>query len=548
MFMLGSRVLGRRHKSWSATGLVFLLGLMIVPTTLWGQSLANVAEKEKDRRKVLKTQGPVAGEQETAPTVAKESEADGKPTETAASVEQGKSPLLPSVSTAEAHAPESGASNDTTDNRKSSPPLTVTASAGASPQSGLQDTHDTPTRSNTDLRGALYIDWFRVRYGDDASTSQLSTRFKFQWGRRPGDGWRIRVDMRDRWNPSDSDSNQLIVYDAALVLDDRRKPWTLSLGQMNLYDSAGTGQLLGGLFGYRALEDWSIGGYGGLEPQIYTNSLDSSYQKYGVFARYDGGNAQSATVSYNTLRFAGNTERQFLYLTGLAPLYRLVVYGNMEYELGPNVVQADRLSRVFVNARYDVTDTIDITGNYSSGKGLDYHRFLIEKSKDPRLSDAELERFYYSSQFGVRLGARVHPSVRVFVEQRISEQKDRGIRNNTTRLGGSTFNVAGSRFSFHGSYSINRGDASESNVFRFSASRDFGLLSWTAYYSTSFNGIRFDTVSGQPEVIHMDNRKTLSNDLFFAITEALAASFEIEFSSFGGSLENSVFARAIYRF
>ena len=548
MYVLGSRVLERRQRSWTATGLVFLLGLMIVPTILWGQSLANVAEKEKDRRKVLKTQGPVAGEQETAPTVVKESEADGEPTETDASIEQGKSPLPSSVGSGEPVAQESGASNDTNTNRQRSPAPTTTANANANFQSGIQNTQDRQTRSNYDLRGALYIDWFRVRYGDDNSTSQLSTRFKLQWGRRPGNGWRVRIDMRDRWNPVDSDSNQLMVYDAALVLDDRRKPWTLAVGQMNLYDSAGTGQLLGGLFGYRALEDWTIGGYGGLEPRIYTNSLDASYQKYGVFARYDGGNAQSATVSYNTLRFAGNTERQFLYLTGLAPLYRLVVYGNMEYELGPNVIQADRLSRVFVNARYDVTDTIDITGNYSSGKGLDYHRFILEKSKDPRLSDAELERFYYSSQFGVRLGARVHPSVRVFVEQRISEQKDRGIRNNTTRLGASTYNVAGSRFSFYGSYSINRGDTSESNVFRFSASRDFGLLSWTAYYSTSFNGIRFDTVSGQPEVIHMDNRKTLSNNLFFAITEALAASFEIEFSSFGDSSENSVFARAIYRF
>jgi hypothetical protein len=115
-------------------------------------------------------------------------------------------------------------------------------------------------------------------------------------------------------------------------------------------------------------------------------------------------------------------------------------------------------------------------------------------------------------------------------------------------LGGSLYNVAGSRFSFHGSYSINRGDASESNVFRFSASRDFGFLSWTAYYSTSFNGIRFDAVSGQPEVVHMDNRKALSNDLFFTITEALALSFELEISSLGDSSENALFVRTIYRF
>jgi hypothetical protein len=55
-------------------------------------------------------------------------------------------------------------------------------------------------------------------------------------------------------------------------------------------------------------------------------------------------------------------------------------------------------------------------------------------------------------------------------------------------------------------------------------------------------------VSGQPEVIHIDDRKTLSNDLFFALSERLALSFELEISSLGDSSENTLFARAIYRF
>lgn len=427
------------------------------------------------------------------------------------------------------------------------PPRSSTIPSSARPDPESQPATGQQS-SDYDLLGTLYLDWFRIGYSDESSSSQLSTRFKFRMGQRPGEGWRIRIDLRDRWAPEASGGNQLIIYDAALVLDDRRNPWTLTLGQMNLYDSAGVGELLGGLFEYRGEDPWTVGGYGGLEPQIYEASIDTGYQKAGLFARYDGDRARCAMVSYNVLRFAGETERQFLYFSGLAPVERLILYGNMEYELGPHVVQPDRLSRVFVNGRYDVTDTIDVTANYSAGKGLDYHRFLLEKSQDPRLNQAELERFYYSSQLGVRLGVRVHPSGRVFIEQRVSEHKDRGIRNNTTRLGGSAYDVAGSRFSFHGSYSINRGDAAESNDFRFSASRDFGLLSWTAYYSTSFNAIRFDTVSGRPEVVHLADRKTLSNDLFFAVSDALALSFELELSSLGGASETSVFARAIYRF
>ena len=384
MSVLGRRVPNTRQTWWRSPGLVVLLALLTGAPTLWGQSLAEVAQKEKERRKTLE------GEEKPLSSAPSESEPVNGPVEKASGIEQGESPSpLSAEPSEEPAAKETEASNDKTLGKPSTP---VAMSTAAKPQPGFHTTQQPRTRSSYDLRGALYIDWFRFGYGDDDSTSQLSARFKLQWGHRPGNGWRIRIDLRDRWTQGDSE-NQLRIYDAAFILDDQRNPWTLSLGQMNLYDSAGIGQLLGGLFGYRADESWTVGGYGGLQPQIFTNSLDTSYQKYGVFARYNGDNAQSASVSYNSIRFAGNTERQFLYLTGLAPLYRVVVYGNMEFELGPSVVQADRLSRLVVTARFDVTDTIDIRGNYSSGKGLDYHRFLLEKSKDPRLSDAELERF-----------------------------------------------------------------------------------------------------------------------------------------------------------
>jgi len=398
------------------------------------------------------------------------------------------------------------------------------------------------------LRGALYVDWFRAAYPGDVSSGQLSNRVKLEAGRRPGDGWRIRLDVRNRLNRGARSSNQLIVYDAYMMLDDKNKPLSLSLGQMNLYDSSGIGVLLGGLLGYRIGDALTVGGYGGLQPQIYDYSVDSSYQKFGAFARYDGVDAKSLTISYNTIRFAGQTERRFLYSSGLIPLERLVLYGNMEYELGSNIAGGDRLSRVFMNARFNVTETIDVTGHYSSGRGLDYHRFLLEQSQSLNVSSSELERFYYSEQYGVRLGYRFHPQMRVFVEQRRSEQKDRLIVNNTTRLGGSAYDIAGSGFSLYGSYNINRGDASESNSFQFSASRDFGRLSWTGYFSTSFNGIRFDAVSGRPVIIHVDDRRTLSNDFFFVLTRALALSLEYEYSVLGEESENTLFARGIYRF
>jgi hypothetical protein len=191
---------------------------------------------------------------------------------------------------------------------------------------------------------------------------------------------------------------------------------------------------------------------------------------------------------------------------------------------------------------------MDVTAHYSSGKGLDFHRFLIEQSQNPDRNSPELERFYYSQSYGVRFSVKPHRRVRIYVAQRESEQKDRLIHNHTTQLGGSALNVAGSGISVYGNYNINRGDASESDSYQISLSRRFGPLSWTAYYSSVFNGIRFDASTGLPHIVRMSNRSTVSNDLFFSISRALALSLQHDYSSQGAADENTLFFRVIYRF
>jgi hypothetical protein len=79
-------------------------------------------------------------------------------------------------------------------------------------------------------------------------------------------------------------------------------------------------------------------------------------------------------------------------------------------------------------------------------------------------------------------------------------------------------------------------------------SRAFGPLSWTAYYSSTFNGIRFDASTGLPQIVRISDRSTISNDFFFSITRALALSLQHDYSSQGADVENTLFFRVIYRF
>jgi hypothetical protein len=397
-------------------------------------------------------------------------------------------------------------------------------------------------------RGAVYFDWFGAKYEGSDFFHQLSTRLRFEMINRRGDGWTFLLDTRDRLRLSEKRGNQVILYDARILFDKQESPLFLSLGQMNLYDTAGIGQLMGGIVGYKIGRDLLFGGYGGLESSIYINRLENDYQKYGLFARYQGNFGKRLSLSFNTLRYSGSTERQYVYAGAMFPFVKtLTFYGNLEYELASNVRSEDRLSHVFVNVRWDPVRAVDATVFYSSGRGLDFHRYILEKSQDPSLNDTELERFYYSSQYGLRLAVKPIRNLRFYVSRMESEQKDLEIRNHTWRLGGSAGDLLKSGVTLYGNYAWNRGEMSESDSYYMALSKDFGRVSWHGSFSNTFNGIRFNYQSGTSQVIHLNDYKTFSTQFFIPITRLIATSLEYECFVQEESNQHLFFVRLILR-
>lgn len=398
------------------------------------------------------------------------------------------------------------------------------------------------------LRGALYFDWFGAKYEGSDFFHQLSTRLKLEMVNRRGEGWTFLLDTRDRLKLSEKRGNRVILYDARILFDKQGSPLFLSLGQMNLYDTAGIGQLLGGVVGYKIGRDLLLGGYGGLESSIYVNHLENNYQKYGVFVRYQGNYGRRFSLSYNQLRYSGSTERQYIYAGTMFPFVKtLTFYGNLEYELASNVRSEDRLSRAFANVRWDPSRTVDMTAFYSSGRGLDYHRYILERSQDPTLNDTELERFYYSSQYGLRLSVKPIRSLRLYISRMESEQKDLEIRNHTWRFGGSAGDILKSGVTLYGNYAWNRGEMSESDSYYVALSKDFGKVSWHGSFSNTFNGVRYDNRNETPQVIRLNDYKTFTTQFFIPITRIIAASLEYEYFLQEESNQHLFFVRLILR-
>jgi len=397
------------------------------------------------------------------------------------------------------------------------------------------------------IRGAFYQDWLGFKSSDSDLYNRLSSRLKLTLWNRPGDGWTIFLDVRNRYTMGEGGKNQLVMYDVRFSYDSMKSKLFFSLGQMTLYDTAGIGQLAGGLVGYKLGKYLSVGGYGGIDPDIYNSRWDFNYQKFGVFARYLGTGARQATLSFNQVRFDGKSERRFVYAGILFPIRKLLVlYGNIEYEMAPGIKSEDRASRMFFNTRVNLSRYADVTANYSSGRGLDYHRFLLEQSQDPTILNNDIERYYYNESYGARLSIKPFKNVRFHVSRRESEQKDRGVKNHTTGFGMSAGDIFKTGISLYGNYNMNRGDASESDSYYISVSRSFGKLSWSAAYSNYYNGVRF-VGDGSPEILHLPDQQTVSTDLFLILNRSLAISLDYAYSDHTDSSDHQFFVRVIYR-
>ncbi|MBE0665760.1 MAG: hypothetical protein E4H23_04230 [Chrysiogenales bacterium] len=398
-------------------------------------------------------------------------------------------------------------------------------------------------------QGALYQDWMGFKGEGDPLFSRLSTRLRLTFWNRPGNGWTMFFDVRNRFASGEGVENQLLVYDARLAYDSLKSKIFLSLGWMNLYDTAGIGQLAGIMTGYKFGRYLSAGAYGGLQTDIYAVRINSLYQKFGIFARYIGPGARQFSLSYNLVRFESLNERQFVYSSLLLPLGRfLIVYGNGEYELNGNTHADDRLSRLFVNARANLSRHADVTASYSSGRGMDYHRFLLEQSQDPSLQNSEMERFYYNKTYGLRLSLTPLKNLRLHVARQESELQDAGIKNHTAGFGLAAGDILHSGLSFYGNYNLNRGDSSEADTYYLSLARNFGKLAVNLSYANFFNGVRF-SAAGTPQLIRIElpKQQTFSGDLFLAVNRTLAVSLSYSYLVQAGYSDQQFFVRLIAR-
>jgi len=198
------------------------------------------------------------------------------------------------------------------------------------------------------------------------------------------------------------------------------------LGRFNLYDLSGVGELDGGAAGWSFSKNFLTGLYLGCEPNLAEIKTNPDYHKGGLFLNYRGLNGLSAIFSCNHIRFKGLSERTFLYGQAFLPIWkRIYSYQHIEYELGPQA--KSRLTRLFINTRLDLSNSISTTGSYYYGQGYDYHQMVLEKLKSGQTPTTEdLEQFYWYEDLGLRLSLKVGQRQRISGHASLARKKRDG--------------------------------------------------------------------------------------------------------------------------
>jgi hypothetical protein len=267
-------------------------------------------------------------------------------------------------------------------------------------------------------------------------------------------GVEFGIDLRHSGYPGGGRPQRVSLYDgfAGVRLGDNARQIRVRAGHMWLPELGSIGALAGGLAewrrGGRDAPAFRLGGFAGLEPELYTMGYEPDVRKYGAYAAVEKGFLQRHLVGYTLIRQGPITERSVLTLANFVPVGRsFFLYQAAEVDVkGPaDGTASPGLSYFMANARQSVGERVELLGTYNRGRALDA-RTLTDDLKNGRLLTAQaIDGLRYESAGG-RLTVEALPQVHVYA----GYSRDRNNRDDAPSdrltIGGHAADVLGSGF------------------------------------------------------------------------------------------------------
>jgi hypothetical protein len=243
------------------------------------------------------------------------------------------------------------------------------------------------------LRGRLGIRYLDVvpQDGVGSHLDQPSLDLRLDGAGLGGSPLGLSVDVRTRRaSATRADGTSVVdgrtrVYQAAVILNAPGAPFRLSLGRQFSPAVSSLTMFDGGLAEFYQPR-WSVGAFGGVEPDALDLGFSTDIQDYGAYfqlhSRPSTPTHWSVTVGGIGSYEAGSANREFAYLQAAVSTPRFSLFATQEMDyyrpwkraLGES---AFSLTSTFANLRYEFVDGVSITGGVDNRRNVRLYRDAV---------------------------------------------------------------------------------------------------------------------------------------------------------------------------
>ena len=341
--------------------------------------------------------------------------------------------------------------------------------------------------STAGLHGRIGARYLVLDPGFGSRLTQPALDLRLDGQRMDGSPFGIAADVRaqgsTRSSSSNSRGNITRVYQAALIFNPIKAPARITIGRQF---SAALSSI--GLFDGVALDfdrpRWSIGAFGGNEPDQSTLGLSNATRQYGIYAQLHNRPAQTPLWSFTMggvgAHWRGEIDREFTFARATYNIRRLSIYAVQELDINRGWKSAAESTSTTPTSSF-ITAILSLTDAVSLSAGMDKRR-NVRLYRDYLTPEIEFDDSFRQGEWG-------GVSLNLFGHMRVSADA----RSSTGISTGDTRSVTGS-FSLYRLTSLRIG--MHARATNFSGTLSDGQLKSASLEVNPFSSVRIEVSGG----------------------------------------------------
>jgi hypothetical protein len=251
------------------------------------------------------------------------------------------------------------------------------------------------------LRGRIGVRYLVLDAGSGSRLTQPALDLRLDGQHMGGSPFGISADVRAQRSTRSSSSNSTRVYQAALIFDPVRSPLRVTFGRQFSAALSSVG-LFDGIGLDFDLPRWSVGVFGGSEPDQATLGLSNATRQYGLYAQLHNRPARTPLWSFTLggvgAYSQGEIDREFAFARATYNIRRLSIYAVQELDFNRGWKNAAESTSTTPTSSF-LTAVLSLTDAVSLSAGLDKRR-NVRLYRDYLTPEIEFDDSFRQGEWG----------------------------------------------------------------------------------------------------------------------------------------------------